>query len=117
MKTITDQSCRPEVRKRISAPCVRKINDIQKNRRERFADFKSSSDFCDALHFNSEAAQSPIPMPAAFFMPMADNTSSVPCGALMRPLPQIQGVTQRGAELFSMPEYYLFINFNALQNK
>ena len=42
--------------------------------------------------------------------------SSVPCGALMRPLP-VSGVVQRGAELFLSPlrVYILFIHFNALQ--
>ena len=42
--------------------------------------------------------------------------SSVPCGALMRTLPD-SGVLQRGAELFLSPlrVYISFIHFNAVQ--
>ena len=106
MKTATalsapDRSCKPEVRE-LGASFAGKINDIRKNRSERFADFKSYHDICNAFHFNTEAAQSPISMPAAFFMPVGMSLiSSVPCGALMRPLPQFQGGKQRGAELFA----------------
>ena len=37
-----------------------------------------------------------------FFCLGVNNISSVPCGALMRPLPVLGG-SQRGAELFSYP--------------
>ncbi len=63
---------------------------------------------CNALHLR-QAIESPIAMPAAFFMPLAKDTSSVPCGALMRPLP-VSGVVQRGAELFLYPFVTIFIN-------
>lgn len=62
----------------------------------------NSAYLCDAYHLK-QAAESPIPMPAAFFMPLAVfDTSSVPCGALMRPQP-VSGGKQRGAELFRIP--------------
>lgn len=48
--------------------------------------FKKSAYLCSAFHLN-QATESPIYMPAAFFMPLAYRISSVPCGALMRPLP------------------------------
>ena len=37
------------------------------------------------------------------FYAAAYRISSVPCGALMRPLPRFQGGRQRGAELFLYP--------------
>ena len=63
---------------------------------------KNSAYLCSVFHFITEAALSPVSVSAAFFVPSISHiTSSVPCGALMRPLPQFQGGRQRGAELFS----------------
>lgn len=41
------------------------------------------------------------------------NNSSVPCGALMRPLP-VSGGSQRGAELFSSPVINILFHFKRL---
>ena len=82
------------------------------------AQSKFYSEICSALHFETEAVKSPsktrwhlLCLPVCYY-------SSVPCGALMRPLPQFQGVMQRGAELFLCPSLidHSFINCsNALQ--
>lgn len=49
-----------------------------------------------------QASVSPTTAVGIFYAVAENNNSSVPCGALMRPLPAL-GVRQWGAELFSSP--------------
>lgn len=49
-----------------------------------------------------QASVSPTTAVGFFYVKVENNNSSVPCGALMRPLPAL-GVRQWGAELFSYP--------------
>lgn len=76
--------------------------------------FKKSAYLCSVYH-SIQATESPITMPAAFFMPLAYRISSVPCGALMRPQP-VSGGRQRGTELFLFPRKITstYVSFNCL---
>ena len=69
---------------------------------------------CNAVHLNQ--ATRFANKAVGIFCAHRSIYSSVPCGALMRPLPD-SGVLQRGAELFLSPlrVYISFIHFNALQ--
>ena len=70
---------------------------------------------CNALHL-IRARRLANSYAASIFCACRSIYSSVPCGALMRPLPLL-GVTQRGAELFySLPVFWLTYCFilNAL---
>ena len=63
--------------------------------------FRKSAYLCSAFHFETGDSVAASPKPSAFFMAVgvAYNIGSVPCGALMRPLP-VSGGMQRGAEPF-----------------
>ena len=78
------------------------------------ARFKKIPHLCNALHLKQ--ATRFANKAVGIFCVHRSIYSSVPCGALMRPLP-VSGVVQRGAELFLSPlrVYILFIHFNALQ--
>ena len=69
---------------------------------------------CNAVHLNQ--ATRFANKAVGIFCAHRSIYSSVPCGALMRPLPD-SGVLQRGAELFLSPlrVYISFIHFNAVQ--
>ncbi len=62
--------------------------------------FKKNRHLCSALHLIRARRLANIA--AGIFYACRFRYSSVPCGALMRPLP-LSGVTQRGAELFLFP--------------
>lgn len=62
---------------------------------------KKNAHLCSDFHLN-QATRFANRLPLAFFMPIGYLYSSVPCGALMRPLPD-SGGSQRGAELFLFP--------------
>ncbi len=67
---------------------------------------------CSALH-SIQATSSPTASAVGLFCAFgrSDNfIGSVPCGALMRPLP-VSGVTQRGAEPFSVPASQHIVSF------
>ncbi len=65
--------------------------------------FKKSAYLCSAFHLK-QAAESPTTLSAAFFMPLAYRISSVPCGALMRPLPVSRwNATGSGTFFISLP--------------
>ena len=51
------------------------------------AQSKKNAHLCSALHISSEAEMSANNELRAFFMPKVYRIGSVPCGALMRPLP------------------------------
>ena len=55
-----------------------------------------------------QASVSPTTAVGIFYAVAENNNSSVPCGALMRPLP-VSGGSQRGAELFSSPAINKYI--------
>ena len=61
---------------------------------------KNNPHLCSAFHF--EQADSTANIAVGIFYAHGLSYSSVPCGALMRPLP-VQGGMQRGAELFLFP--------------
>ena len=61
---------------------------------------KNNLHLCSAFHF--EQADSTANIAVGIFYAHGLSYSSVPCGALMRPLP-VQGGMQRGAELFLFP--------------
>ena len=61
---------------------------------------KNNPHLCSAFHF--EQADSTANIAVGIFYAHGLSYSSVPCGALMRPLP-VQGGSQRGAELFLFP--------------
>jgi len=61
---------------------------------------KNNPHLCSDLHF--EQADSTANIAVGIFYAHGLSYSSVPCGALMRPLP-VQGGDQRGAELFLFP--------------
>ena len=61
---------------------------------------KNNPHICSAFHF--EQADSTANIAVGIFYAHGLSYSSVPCGALMRPLP-VQGGMQRGAELFLFP--------------
>ena len=61
---------------------------------------KNNPHLCSAFHF--EQADSTANIAVGIFYAHGLSYSSVPCGALMRPLP-VQGGIQRGAELFLFP--------------
>ena len=61
---------------------------------------KNNPHLCSAFHF--EQADSTANIAVGIFYAHGLSSSSVPCGALMRPLP-VQGGMQRGAELFLFP--------------
>lgn len=63
--------------------------------------FKKNPHLCSVYHLN-QATMFANRLPLAFFMPIGYLYSSVPCGALMRPQPDLGG-RQRGAELFLFP--------------
>lgn len=50
-----------------------------------------------------QASVSPTTAVGIFYVKVGYNSSSVPCGVLMHPLPAL-GVRQRGTELFSFPD-------------
>ena len=62
---------------------------------------KNNPHICNALHLIRARRLAKI-FAAGIFYVHGYTYSSVPCGALMRPLP-LSGVTQRGAELFLFP--------------
>lgn len=62
---------------------------------------KKSSYLCNDFQL-IQASVSPTTAVGIFYAVAENNNSSVPCGALMRPLP-VSGGSQRGAELFSSP--------------
>ncbi|MFK2166435.1 hypothetical protein ACIXIU_10650 [Bacteroides fragilis] len=62
--------------------------------------FKKNLHLCSDFHF--EQADSTANIAVGIFYANGLSYSSVPCGALMRPLP-VQGGSQRGAELFFVP--------------
>ena len=62
---------------------------------------KNNPHLCNALHLIRARRLAKI-FAAGIFFVHGYTYSSVPCGALMRPLP-LSGVTQRGAELFLFP--------------
>ena len=61
---------------------------------------KNNPHICSDFHF--EQADSTANIAVGIFYAHGLSYSSVPCGALMRPLP-VQGGSQRGAELFLFP--------------
>jgi hypothetical protein len=61
---------------------------------------KNNPHLCKDFHF--EQADSTANIAVGIFYAHGLSYSSVPCGALMRPLP-VQGGSQRGAELFLFP--------------
>ena len=61
---------------------------------------KNNPHLCNDFHF--EQADSTANIAVGIFYAHGLSYSSVPCGALMRPLP-VQGGMQRGAELFLFP--------------
>ena len=61
---------------------------------------KNNPHLCNDFHF--EQADSTANIAVGIFYAHGLSYSSVPCGALMRPLP-VQGGSQRGAELFLFP--------------
>ena len=61
---------------------------------------KNNPHLCSDFHF--EQADSTANIAVGIFYAHGLSYSSVPCGALMRPLP-VQGGMQRGAELFLFP--------------
>ena len=61
---------------------------------------KNNPHLCSAFHFDQ--ADSTANIAVGIFYAHGLSYSSVPCGALMRPLP-VQGGMQRGAELFLFP--------------
>ena len=61
---------------------------------------KNNPHLCSDFHF--EQADSTANIAVGIFYAHGLSYSSVPCGALMRPLP-VQGGSQRGAELFLFP--------------
>ena len=63
----------------------------------RICGLKNNPHLCSAFHF--EQADSTANIAVGIFYAHGLSYSSVPCGALMRPLP-VQGGMQRGAELF-----------------
>ena len=63
---------------------------------------KNNPHLCNDFHF--EQADSTANIAVGIFYAHGLSYSSVPCGALMRPLP-VQGGSQRGAELFLFPSY------------
>ena len=64
-------------------------------------ELKNNPHLCSDFHF--EQADSTANIAVGIFYAHGLSYSSVPCGALMRPLP-VQGGSQRGAELFcSLP--------------
>lgn len=65
---------------------------------------KNNPHLCNALHLIRARRLAKI-FAAGIFFVHGYTYSSVPCGALMRPLP-LSGVTQRGAELFLFPSRY-----------
>ena len=69
---------------------------------------KNNPYLCNAFHM-IQATVSPTKAVGIFYVLGSDYISSVPCGALMRPLP-VSGGMQRGAELSSFPELnnYMF---------
>lgn len=66
--------------------------------------FKNNPYICIVFQL-SQANVSPTTAVGIFCAVAENNNSSVPCGALMRPLPDLGG-RQRGAELFSSPGIY-----------
>ena len=66
----------------------------------RICGLKNNPHLCSAFHF--EQADSTANIAVGIFYAHGLSYSSVPCGALMRPLP-VQGGMQRGAELFLFP--------------
>ena len=68
-----------------------------------FCQFKKNMHICSALHL-IQASRFANTIAAGFFYAPGYTYSSVPCGALMRPLPE-SGVMQRGAELFLFPSF------------
>ena len=63
---------------------------------------KNNPYLCNVFQL-SQASVSPTTAVGIFYVKAENlNNSSVPCGALMRPLPDLGG-RQRGAELFSSP--------------
>ena len=67
---------------------------------QKFACLKKNTVLCTAFHLMWATRFANLPL--AFFVPLRFLYSSVPCGALMRPLPT-SGGKQRGAELFLYP--------------
>ena len=66
--------------------------------------FKKNPHICNDFHLNQARRLANIA--AGIFYAHGITYSSVPCGALMRPLPDLGG-SQRGAELFySLPVFY-----------
>ena len=66
------------------------------------AHVKKNADICSVFHLK-QATVSPTADSRHFLCSgNRHTTSSVPCGALMRPLP-VSGGRQRGAELFRLP--------------
>ena len=70
-----------------------------------FCQSKNNIHLCSDLHI--EQADSSADITVGIFCVHGLSYSSVPCGALMRPLP-VQGGDQRGAELFIFSPYIKF---------
>ena len=73
---------------------------ILKKLLSKVCEFKKNPHLCSAVHLNQARRLANIA--AGIFYVHGITYSSVPCGALMRPLPD-SGVQQRGAELFLFP--------------
>ena len=69
---------------------------------------RKSPYICNVYHMN-QATVSPTTAVGIFYVKVGYNSSSVPCGVLMRPQPD-SGGRQRGTELFSFPEINNNIN-------
>jgi len=79
-----------------------------------FGTFKNNPHLCSDLHI--EQADSSADITVGIFCVHGLSYSSVPCGALMRPLP-VQGGDQRGAELFIFSPLYKVLFYFKLSPK
>ena len=73
---------------------------------------KNNPYLCNVFQL-SQASVSPTTAVGIFYAMAENDNSSVPCGALMRPLPDLGG-RQRGAELFSYPTTKFIVSFKCL---
>ena len=73
-------------------------SEISKKLPAKVCGFKKNPHFCNDFHLK-QARRLANSFAAGIFYVHSHTYSSVPCGALMRPLP-VSGGSQRGAELF-----------------